>query len=283
MNWSVSRLVREGESAYSDLVQQADGMIGLLYEHGNNEGIYFAQFNFEWLNAAHNEKDNYAKKITQPVEFAGGSNFQLADPSLSASSIFFEKENEMKLSLNYDDIILRYTLDGSEPTENSSIYSNPIFVNNTGVFKGKAFHPTCQPSNTVSLKYFKVNKKAPVKNIKLLKPPSDKYPGIGAEGLVDLIKGGNNFRENKWMGFNGNNVEAIIEFNEETEFQKISASILSDPGSWIFSPAGIEVYISEKGNDFNKIAKRDFDLPAEDMSTGQLFFDNEFKKEKSRF
>lgn len=47
--WPVKRLVREGESAYSDLVQQDDGYIGLLYEHGNNGGIHFAQFNLEWL------------------------------------------------------------------------------------------------------------------------------------------------------------------------------------------------------------------------------------------
>lgn len=282
-NWSVSRLVREGESAYSDLVQQTDGMIGLLYEHGNNGGIYFAQFNFAWLNGAKNKSDNYLNKITQTPAYADGSHFQLADPSLTASSIFFEKENKIELSLSYDDVVLRYTLDGSEPTENSTIYSQPILVNNSGEFKGKAFHPTCQPSNSVSVKYFKIDKKAPVKNIELIHPPSDKYPGIGAAGLVDLKKGGNNFRENKWMGFNGNDVETIIEFTEATSFEKISASILSDPGSWIFPPAGIEIFISKNGNNFYKIAKKEFDKPTENTPTGQLFFDINFKKETSRF
>ena len=47
--WSLSRKVRAGEGAYSDLVEQADGKIGLLYEHGNNGGIYYAHFNYEWL------------------------------------------------------------------------------------------------------------------------------------------------------------------------------------------------------------------------------------------
>lgn len=47
--WPVKRLVRAGESAYSDLVQQNDGFIGLLYEQGNNGGIHYAQFNLEWL------------------------------------------------------------------------------------------------------------------------------------------------------------------------------------------------------------------------------------------
>ena len=282
-NWSVSRLLREGESAYSDLVQQADGMIGLLYEHGNNGGIHYAQFNFKWLNGAENNQDNYLKKLTQKHEYAKGFNFQLADPSLSAATTFFEKENEIKLSLSYDEVILRYTLDGSEPTDDSPIYTSPIIVNNTGVFKGKAFHPTSQPSNTVSVKYFKIDKKAPVKNIELINPPSDKYYGTGAAGLVDLKKGSNNFRADTWMGFNGDYVKAIIEFSESTTFEKISASILSDPGSWIFPPAAIEIYISENGNNFYKIAKKEFDKPAEDTPTGQLFFDIDFKKETSRF
>lgn len=47
--WPVKRLIRNGESAYSDLVQQGDGFIGLLYEHGNNGGIHYAQFNLDWL------------------------------------------------------------------------------------------------------------------------------------------------------------------------------------------------------------------------------------------
>ena len=281
--WPVKRLVRGGASAYSDLVKQADGMIGLLYEHGNDGGIHFAQFNFKWLEGDNELEDDYVKKLTQPVEFAVGSNFQLADPSLTSSAIFFEKENEIKLSLAYDDVTLHYTLDGSEPTEQSAIYTNPILVKNSGELKAKAFHPTCQESNTVGVKYFKINKKAPVKNIRLVKQPNAKYPGIGAAGLVDLMKGSNNFQEKKWMGFNGDDVEVIIEMEEPIEFEKITASILSDPGSWIFPPAAIEVLISKDGNDFYKIAKKEFNPTEENMPTGQQFFSVNFKKEESRF
>ena len=48
-NWEISRLVRAGDSAYSDLVIMANNDIGLLYEQGNNGGIHFAHFNYEWL------------------------------------------------------------------------------------------------------------------------------------------------------------------------------------------------------------------------------------------
>jgi sialidase-1 len=47
--WATSRQIRAGESAYSDLVIQEDGRIGLLYEDGNKSGIYYAHFELAWL------------------------------------------------------------------------------------------------------------------------------------------------------------------------------------------------------------------------------------------
>ncbi len=48
-SWPVSREIRRGNSAYSDLVVQEDGDLGILYEHGNDGGIHYAHFNYAWL------------------------------------------------------------------------------------------------------------------------------------------------------------------------------------------------------------------------------------------
>ncbi len=281
-SWDISRAIRTGEAAYSDLVQQADGMIGLLYEHGNQGGIHYAHFNFDWLKGDNNKNPSIEKR-SENWNFASSSNFQLADPIISATPIFFEKTNEIKLSLAYDKAILHYTLDGSEPTKKSPIYNRPIFVEKTGILKAKAFHSTIQPSNTVSVQYFKINQKPPIKNISLATKPSDKYPGTGVSGLVDLEKGGNNFHENKWMGFSGDHLETIIEFSKETIVRRITASTFVDPNAWIFSPSGIDIYSSSDGIEFNEIAKKEFPLSAPDMVTGQLFYSVDCGNEKSRF
>lgn len=47
--WPVAKVVDPGPSAYSDLVVQADGGIGLLYERGNTGGIVYASFTLAWL------------------------------------------------------------------------------------------------------------------------------------------------------------------------------------------------------------------------------------------
>lgn len=51
-SWSVSKTIHEGPSAYSNLVELKGGMIGLLYERGDNgpyERITFACFPLGWL------------------------------------------------------------------------------------------------------------------------------------------------------------------------------------------------------------------------------------------
>jgi sialidase-1 len=47
--WPVSKVIDPGPSAYSDLVIQDDGRIGLIYEQGNQGGIAYTNFSLEWL------------------------------------------------------------------------------------------------------------------------------------------------------------------------------------------------------------------------------------------
>ena len=47
--WSVNKVVDHGPAAYSDLVIQDDMQIGLLFERGNQGGIWYVNFTLDWL------------------------------------------------------------------------------------------------------------------------------------------------------------------------------------------------------------------------------------------
>ena len=47
--WTVNKTLDPGPTAYSDLVIQKDKRIGLLYEKGNQGGLWFANFTLDWL------------------------------------------------------------------------------------------------------------------------------------------------------------------------------------------------------------------------------------------
>lgn len=47
--WPFGREIDAGPAAYSDLVQQADGRVGVLYERGNQGGIVYVNLDLDWL------------------------------------------------------------------------------------------------------------------------------------------------------------------------------------------------------------------------------------------
>ncbi len=57
--WSHQRVIDAGPSSYSDLIEQADGRIGVLYEQGNQGGIAYAIFTLEWLTNGTDSLDRF--------------------------------------------------------------------------------------------------------------------------------------------------------------------------------------------------------------------------------
>ena len=48
-SWSAGKEIYAGSAAYSDLVVQSDGRIGVLYEKDNYTKIVYAEFSYDWL------------------------------------------------------------------------------------------------------------------------------------------------------------------------------------------------------------------------------------------
>lgn len=48
-SWPFEKVIDDGPSAYSDLVKQENGQIGVLYERGNDGGIFYGSFSLDWL------------------------------------------------------------------------------------------------------------------------------------------------------------------------------------------------------------------------------------------
>ena len=93
--------------------------------------------------------------------------------------------------------------------------------------------------------------KATGKNIQLVEPPSLKYSGDGAFTLVNGVqnKVGMN-RTQEFLGFEGNNCIAVIDFGNEIEISEVNIHHLEQSGSWIYSPSAIDIAGSGDGQLF---------------------------------
>lgn len=170
-------------------------------------------------------------------------------PFIVADSRTFKKYHFIMLKSIDEDSKVYYTLDGTEPTMNSNIYQKPLRLENTTIVKAFAYNKVFGKSKTIEGKFTKIPEG---RSIKLISAYNPQYPGSGNDALIDLEKGGKNWRLGGWQGFLGVNFEAIIDLGKIQYVKKVSPEFLSDVGSWICFPNRVEVEISENGKDFVK-------------------------------
>jgi hypothetical protein len=119
-------------------------------------------------------------------------------------------------------------------------------------------------------------KKSQIVEAKLLKLPHDwtvklfsnyssQYTGGGAQGLIDGIRGTNNFASGEWQGYRGEDFVAVIDLQRETEIKRVGGGFLQNVRSWIWMPTRIEFETSNDGQSFTKVAEIKNDVPPEDM------------------
>ena len=77
-----------------------------------------------------------------------------------------------------------------------------------------------------------------------------KYSGKGHINLVDGLIGTTHYNDGYWQGWEGDDMDVILDLGERTLISKISAGFLESVGSWIFLPINIAVSFSIEGKQF---------------------------------
>lgn len=146
---------------------------------------------------------------------------------------------------------IRYTTDGTEPSSQSTLYKNPIRVSEDKLIKAAYFENGVKKSNTVK-QLFNVSKSFG-KNITLTKNPHDKYKDQGAVTLINGITGDPGKFGRDWLGFNGDDINATIDFGKPETFSALKINFIHGPENWIHLPKALEILVSNDGENFTSI------------------------------
>jgi hexosaminidase len=145
-----------------------------------------------------------------------------------------------------------YTTDGSKPSESSTLYEGNIAVSKTTMIRAQAFSDG-EIVGRGWAENFKIHKAAG-KTITLKNQPNDKYKGGGNSSIINGIFGSNErYGDSEWLGFEGENCEAIIDFGKATDFTSFSFRNFNGEGQWIYLPKSITVLMSNDGENFKEI------------------------------
>lgn len=176
---------------------------------------------------------------------------------------------------------IRYTTDGTEPTESSRLYSDTLRFKNSSHLKARAFRNN-RPSLMLSEQKW-VRHLATGKNISLAHKYSSKYTAGGNRGLLNSRQGSTNLRDGAWQGFQKDDLAAVIDLGELITVRKISAGFLQIINSWLFFPSSVKFAVSTNGKSFKPVANLINDVPA--GAPGELIkiFEQEFQPVKVRY
>ena len=192
-----------------------------------------------------------------------------------------QSENE---SLSYElkttikDKTIRYTVDGTNPTLQSEIYSEYIKIDTNTTIKAAVFNSEKQLGTTFTqeLNYHK----AVGKKITLSVEPHKSYNAGGKEALINSISGSNKrYGDKEWLGFWGDDVEITIDLGKEIEINSIEIRFYNAPGSWIYAPELIEI-LTEGELDETKLQMESLPhellLPIRNDNTSLKYFKKDF-------
>ena len=148
-----------------------------------------------------------------------------------------------------------YTLDGTEPTENSIRYGNEFYVKENVIIKAAAFRKggksrtLCDTITTNAASFTKIT---------LKNAPAENYTFAGAPTLVDGICGNGNYRTGRWLGFINTDCDATIDLGKKQTVNELSFNVCIFQCDGVVDASAVTVKGSVNGNDYVTIATQDF-------------------------
>lgn len=168
-----------------------------------------------------------------------------------------------------------YSVNGSKYT----LYHKNVSINKTSDIKFYA-ERNGKFSDTISASVFK---KPNDYTINLKSQYTPQYHAGGPQGLIDGIRGTENWRKGDWQGYQAQDFEAVIDLGRKTRVSKVSANFLQDTRSWILMPAKVEFYTSDDGVDFRLLARVANNIDPKDYNVQILNFEKMVTPTKARF
>ncbi|PLX10193.1 MAG: hypothetical protein C0598_10895 [Marinilabiliales bacterium] len=84
---------------------------------------------------------------------------------------------------------------------------------------------------------------------------SSQYSAGGNIALINMLRGGQDFKTGDWQGYHAVDVNAVVDIGVKTKVKEIGMGFLQDINSWIFMPEYVIIEVSADGKNFDKIGK----------------------------
>ncbi len=214
--------------------------------------------------------------------FLSAQEYQLSKPLVRIDGGgFFTKKADITFDFRLEGASLRYTLDGTEPTEASALYRKKLTVKKSSIVKVKAFKTGFRPSETITTEVHKLGKA--IKSIELSPGPGPSYAGQGGQTLIDQQAGSLNFRDGRWIGYNKGPITITLDLGKVKKVEEILVSTLTAAGAWIMPPTTIAGKLSEDDREYTEVPELQINEQKQEDPSGKVYYHIKTENARCRY
>ncbi len=219
-----------------------------------SETLWSAKTSKDWNSFSKRLEEMFKRFDLLGINYAKSAYLVMHDAQIDIAT----REVSISLKNEFPEPDIRYTLNGEEPNESATTYTEPIKVKTTTPIKAALFKdgkPFGKTFNTTIEFHKGVGKTITFKH-----PVHENYPGEDEFGLVNTLRGSKNFHDGHWKAWLGKDMEAVIDLGEKTSVKEVRVGTLEDQKPGIYFPTSVTVYLSNDGKNYTQAGsiKRDY-------------------------
>lgn len=219
----------------------------------------------QWSDAP-KDYDGFLQRLCQLVNHYDASGYNYARHIFDVTGTLTPDVERKAIAVTLstvDDAPIHYTVDGTDPTASSPLYTGPVLLDNSTLVKAVAIRPAGVSRQYTSSVNFN---KATGRPVKMLTSPHPRYAANGGATLTDGVRGHGAYNSGSWLGFVGQPLVAEIDLGEGEEISQLTFANEIETGSWIFDVRAVKVEVSEDGKTFTTVASEEYPVMDEGRS-----------------
>jgi len=172
--------------------------------------------------------------------------------------VLFSEDFTLRLSSPTEGSSIYFSLDGTPPDTSAMRYKNPVTVRESALLRAIAVKDGAIHSPELKVELSRITT---FKAIEFSTPFSEKYTAQGPLTLGNGKTGSPDFFDMEWLGWEGEDFEALIDMGQTVSVKQLTAGFLNNIQSWIFLPVQVEFYVSEDGTTYRMAGTVENEMP----------------------
>ncbi len=185
-------------------------------------------------------------------------------PYAIAPATSFRDSMVLALGCSTADATIMFTTTTDSVTSNLIEYMVPIVLRASTSIKAYAVKDGSGKSEPMNAEF---TLRPQIGSITLNTQYSSQYTAGGNHALIDGLRGGNDFRVGRWQGYQGTDLDVIVDLGTIREISSVALGCLQDVNSWIFFPSEVSFAFADDSKKFSAPSIVGNDVPQRDESS----------------